>query len=41
MWLGVTKAFAGIQFSASIKTYPYLRVKTKKQKKKKKKKKKI
>jgi hypothetical protein len=33
MWVGVTKGFAGIKFSASIKTYPYFKVKTMKTKK--------
>jgi len=28
MWVGVTRALAGIKFSASINTYPYLRVNT-------------
>ena len=34
MWVGVTKALAGIQFSASINTYPYFKVNTIKTKKK-------
>ena len=37
MWVGVTRGFAGMKFSASIKTQPYLRVKTMKTKKKRKK----
>jgi hypothetical protein len=30
--VGVTKGLAGIQFSASIKSYPYIRVTTMKKK---------